>query len=173
MGCQKEVLFHWHCPKVRTAYAVLFALTLTLVDFLTKRWVTAHLVHGDVIPLAGFFNLVRAHNTGAAFSFLAGASGWQNLFFTGVAGVASLVMVYLIWRNSANLLFVAALSLILSGALGNLIDRVMLGYVVDFLDFHVAGWHWPAFNVADSAITLGAVLVAWDGFRPGAKNDPA
>jgi signal peptidase II len=162
--CQRYQL-HCDCPKVRTAYTVLLALFVVVLDFLSKRWVEAHLAFGEFIPVTGFFNLVLAHNTGAAFSFLAGAGGWQNLFFMAVAVVACVVMLVLIYRNTGNILFIASLGLILGGALGNLIDRVMLGHVVDFLDFHLGGWHWPAFNVADSAITVGTVLLVWDGFK--------
>jgi signal peptidase II len=119
---------------------------------------------GPVEPLTGFFNLVLACNKGAAFSFLAGAPGWQTPLFAGFAIVASVVVGVLIVRNPAKRLFCAALALVLGGALGNLVDRLRHGCVVDFLDFHAAGWHWPAFNVADTAITLGAVALILESF---------
>jgi signal peptidase II len=115
-----------------------------------------------------FFNLLLVHNRGAAFSFLAGASGWQRELFIGIAVVASAWIVYLLRKYPRQTLFCFALSLILGGAVGNVIDRIMLDAVVDFLDFHAFGWHWPAFNVADSAITCGAILLVWESVRPAA-----
>jgi signal peptidase II len=135
-----------------------------VLDLLTKRWVEAVLFYGDQIPLTGFFNLVLTYNAGAAFSFLSDAGGWQRWFFSVVAVGASLLIIYLLRRHATDQLFCLALSLILGGALGNLWDRVTLGHVVDFLDFHVAGYHWPAFNIADSAIFLGAALLILDSF---------
>jgi signal peptidase II len=119
---------------------------------------------GPVEPVTGFFNLVLACNKGAAFSFLADAPGWQTPLFAGFALIASVVVGVLIVRNPGKRLFCGALALVLGGALGNLIDRLRIGCVVDFLDFHAAGWHWPAFNVADSAITIGAILLILDSF---------
>ena len=119
---------------------------------------------GPVEPVTGFFNLVLTCNKGAAFSFLASAPGWQTPLFAGFALVASVVVGVLIVRHPGKRLFCAALALVLGGALGNLIDRLRLGCVVDFLDLHAAGWHWPAFNVADSAITLGAVALILESF---------
>jgi signal peptidase II len=135
-----------------------------VLDLLTKRWVEAVLFYGEQIPLTGFFNLVLTYNAGAAFSFLSDAGGWQRWFFSVVAVGASLLIIYLLRRHAADQLFCLALSLILGGALGNLWDRITLGHVVDFLDFHVAGYHWPAFNIADSAIFLGAALLILDSF---------
>ncbi|MEJ5211083.1 MAG: signal peptidase II, partial [Burkholderiales bacterium] len=128
-------------------------------------WVSSHFLPGEQRAVTAFFNLVLAHNTGAAFSLLAQAGGWQRLFFIAVALVATTVIVWLLHRHRHESRFCIALAGILGGALGNLIDRVRLGYVVDFLDFHAAGWHWPAFNVADMAITGGAVLLVWDSLR--------
>jgi signal peptidase II len=105
------------------------------------------------------------YNKGAAFSFLSDQPGWQRYFFTGISTLASLFIVWMLKRNPTQRLFCWALALILGGALGNLIDRVAYGHVIDFLDFHLAGWHWPAFNVADSAITVGALLFVLDEFR--------
>ena len=126
---------------------------------------------GPVEPVTSFFNLVLACNKGAAFSFLADAPGWQTPLFAGFAVVASAVVGVLIVRNPGKRLFCGALALVLGGALGNLIDRLRLGCVVDFLDFHAAGWHWPAFNVADSAITLGAVALILESFLKNASAD--
>ncbi|HEY2336982.1 MAG TPA: signal peptidase II [Burkholderiales bacterium] len=117
-----------------------------------------------VEPVTGFFNLVLACNRGAAFSLLADAPGWQTPVFTAFALVASIVIGILIVRSPGRLLFLAGLALILAGALGNVVDRLRFGCVVDFLDFHAGAWHWPAFNVADSAITIGAVLLILDSF---------
>src|SRR5262245_26038788 len=119
---------------------------------------------GPVEPVTPFFNLVLACNRGAAFSFLADAPGWQTPLFAGFAIVASVVVGVLIVRSPGKRLFLAGLTLVLGGALGNLIDRLRFGCVVDFLDFHAAGWHFAAFNVADSAITLGAVALILDSF---------
>jgi signal peptidase II len=115
-----------------------------------------------VKPITGFFNLELTYNKGAAFSFLADASGWQHQFLTAVGVVASLFIVYLLARHGTQKLFSAALALILGGALGNVIDRIAYGHVIDFLDFHWRGWHWPAFNLADSAIVCGAGLLIVD-----------
>ena len=117
---------------------------------------------GEARPVASFFNLVRVHNSGAAFSFLADASGWQRWFFTGVGLVATVFIVYLLKAHPGQKLFCFALACILGGAVGNVIDRLLHGYVIDFLDFHWAGWHFPAFNLADSAITLGAICMIAD-----------
>ncbi|MES1981933.1 MAG: signal peptidase II [Pseudomonadota bacterium] len=133
-----------------------------LLDQLSKIAVTRHFIYGESLPLTGFFNLVLAHNTGAAFSFLNDAGGWQRWFFSAIALAASIWIVWMLRRHLEQKLFCLALALILGGALGNLIDRVRFGYVVDFLDFYWETYHFPAFNVADSAITCGAVLLLWD-----------
>jgi len=136
-----------------------------VLDRLTKLWVAAVFQLGDKLAVAPSFNLVLAYNTGAAFSLLADAGGWQRLFFSAVAVVASAVIVHLLRRHPGQPLFSLALSLILGGALGNLIDRVAYGHVIDFIQVYCRDWYWPAFNVADSAITVGAVLLVWDSFR--------
>ncbi|MBA4144009.1 MAG: lipoprotein signal peptidase [Nitrosospira sp.] len=141
------------------------ALAVLVLDLITKRWVEATLFHGEQIPLTGFFNLVLTYNAGAAFSFLSDAGGWQRWFFSAIAIGASILIIYLLRKHASEKLFCIALSLILGGALGNLWDRITLGHVVDFLDFHVAGYHWPAFNIADSAIFLGAFGLIVDSFR--------
>lgn len=145
--------------------SLVVALVVLVLDLVSKRWVEAKLFSGEQIPLTNFFNLVLAYNAGAAFSFLSDAGGWQRWFFSLIAAVASVLIVYLLRKHAADRLFCIALSLILGGALGNLWDRITMGHVVDFLDFHVGGYHWPAFNVADSAIFLGAMLMVIDSFR--------
>jgi signal peptidase II len=147
-------------------YAGWFCLSFVVIvfDYLTKMAVLGSLAPGESRALAPFFNLVLVFNKGAAFSFLAAAEGWQTLFFASIAIVASVVIGFLIIRNESKYLFCTGLALILGGALGNLYDRLVYGQVVDFLDFHVAGWHWPAFNVADSAITVGAGILILESF---------
>ena len=142
----------------------LSALVIVL-DQLSKAWITHHFVFGESLRILGVFDLVLAHNTGAAFSFLHDAGGIQVWLFSIIAIVASLWIVWLLRRHSAQALFSLALSLILGGALGNLIDRIAYGYVVDFLHFHWNEHYFPAFNVADSAITCGAFLLILDSFK--------
>ena len=141
----------------------LAALVIAL-DYLTKIAVLASFLPGEARTLAPFFNLVLVFNKGAAFSFLASAQGWQTLLFAAFAIAASVVIAFLILKNKNKDLFCGGLALILGGALGNLYDRIAYGHVVDFLDFHAMGWHWPAFNVADSAITIGAGILILEGF---------
>ena len=138
---------------------------LAVLDQLSKYVMTRVLVFGNGIEVTPFFNLALVYNRGAAFSFLSSASGWQRELFIAIALIASAWVVYLLRRYPRQTLFCFALSLILGGAVGNVIDRLLLGVVVDFLDFHLAGYHWPAFNIADSAITCGAALLIWDGLR--------
>ena len=144
---------------------LLLSAAIIVVDQLTKQWVSQSLELRQMVPVLPYFNLVLAHNSGAAFSFLAEAGGWQRGFFIAVALIASAVIVHLLRKHPGQTLFNLALALILGGALGNLIDRILLGHVVDFLDFYVQGWHWPAFNVADMAITGGAGLLIWDSLK--------
>ena len=138
------------------------ALLTLLLDQLTKIAVVGAFQLGEALPITSFFNLVRVHNPGAAFSFLADAGGWQRWFFTGLGLVAACVMVYLLRMHAGQTLFCLALSLLLGGAVGNVIDRLLYSHVIDFLDFYYGTWHFPAFNVADSAITLGAGLLILD-----------
>mgnify|MGYP002133520700 CR=1 FL=1 len=138
------------------------ALLVLVIDQLTKWLIVGQFVLGDSRPVTGFFNLVRAHNTGAAFSFLAHAGGWQRWLFTGIGIAASALMVWMLRAHPGQKLFGFAIACILGGAIGNVIDRLVHGYVVDFLDLHWAGWHFPAFNAADSAITLGAACLLLD-----------
>jgi signal peptidase II len=150
-------------PGLLTWLAI--ALVVVVLDQVTKTLILGAFQYGDSRPITGFFNIVRAHNTGAAFSFLAGASGWQRWFFVGLGAVASVFIVWMLHKHGEQRLFAWALALILGGALGNVIDRLRHGYVVDFLDFHLGARHFPAFNVADSAISVGAALLIFDELR--------
>src|SRR5688572_25645118 len=143
-----------------------FALSAAIIvaDQLTKWVVLASFAHGERREITAFLNLVLVYNKGAAFSMFADAAGWQTPLLIVFAVVAALIVSYLIVRNREKRVLCLGLALILGGALGNLIDRLRFGHVVDFLDFHALGWHWPAFNVADSAITVGAVLLILEGF---------
>jgi signal peptidase II len=138
------------------------ALLVLVIDQLTKWLILGQFALGDGRVVTSFFNLVRAHNTGAAFSFLAQAGGWQRWMFTGIGVAASALMIWMLRAHPGQKLFGFAIAFILGGAIGNVIDRLVHGYVVDFLDFHWAGWHFPAFNAADSAITLGAACLLLD-----------
>ena len=153
------------------------ALVIFLLDQLTKTLVVGFFQHGDSRQVTDFFNLVRAHNSGAAFSFLANAGGWQRWFFVGLGAVAAGFIVYMLRQHGQQKMFAWALSLILAGAVGNVVDRLVYGYVVDFLDFHwnflaplFPGGHFPAFNVADCSITVGAVLLILDELRRVRKS---
>ena len=138
------------------------ALLVLLIDQFTKVLVLGAFQLGDSTPVTSFFNLVRVHNHGAAFSFLAAAGGWQRWFFTGIGVVATLFMLWMLRSHAGQTLFCLAISLVLGGAVGNVVDRLLHGYVIDFLDFFWGTWHFPAFNMADSAITLGAGLLILD-----------
>ena len=140
-------------------------------DQATKALILATLRDGDAIAVTPFFSIVLMFNTGAAFSFLSSASGWQRWFFVAIAVAAAVVIVVLL-RRGGSLWYQAGLALILGGALGNVYDRLALGKVVDFLLFHYAGWSYPAFNVADSAITVGAAILIFDSLRKR-DDDPA
>ena len=138
------------------------ALIILIADQFTKVLILGAYQLGDSTTITSFFNIVRAHNTGAAFSFLAAASGWQRWLFTGIGVAATVFIVWMLRSHAGQKLFSFAMACILGGAIGNVVDRVMHGYVVDFLDFHLAERHFPAFNVADSAITLGAICLILD-----------
>ena len=142
------------------------AALVVAADQASKYAVSSSLRPGEFREVTGFFNLVLAYNRGAAFSFLSDAGGWQRPLFIAVAAVAVAVIATLLAKHAEERLFCAGLGLILGGALGNVCDRVVLGHVVDFLDFHALGWHFWAFNLADSAISVGAALLILDGVRP-------
>ena len=134
-------------------------------DLYSKYLIQQHFVFGDLHPVTSFFDLVRYHNEGSAFGFLNDAGGWQKWFFNGISIVASVVIIYLLKKHTDEKLFCAGLALVLGGAIGNLYDRITLGYVVDFLNFHLNNHYWPAFNVADSAICVGVGLLLLDSFK--------
>lgn len=144
---------------------LLISAIVLVLDVYTKHLIQQAFQYGEHLQVSSFFDLVRYHNEGAAFSFLATEDGWQRLFFSAIALIASVVMIYLLRKNSEQKLFCLALALVLGGALGNLYDRLTLGYVVDFLFFHIGQYYWPAFNLADSAITGGVALLLLDGFK--------
>ena len=141
-----------------------FSIVLVLVDQISKLWIVGSYQLGESHAITSFFNVVRVHNQGAAFSFLADASGWQRWFFTALGVSAAILIIWMLKNHPGQRLFCLALACILGGAVGNVIDRVLYGYVVDFLDFHWLGLHFPAFNVADSAISLGAAGLILDEF---------
>ena len=138
---------------------------IVALDLYTKHLIQGAFQYGDHRTITSFFDLVRYHNEGAAFSFLADAGGWQKVFFSGVSIVAIIVISYLIRKHQTEKLFCFGLALILGGAIGNLYDRLTLGYVVDFLFFHYKSFYWPAFNVADSAICVGVSVLLVDSFK--------
>jgi signal peptidase II len=155
-------------PRPWWRWLALSAVIIAL-DQLTKALIQGSFEYGESRYVTPFFNLVLVYNKGAAFSFLADAGGWQRFFFIGLTLVISAVLLWMMRGNPGNRLLCLALALVLGGAFGNLYDRVVLGHVVDFIQWHVAGYYWPAFNIADSAIFLGAVGLVIDGFR----NPPA
>jgi len=154
----------------RIAPWLAIAALVVVADQVSKSAISASMRLGEVREITGFFNLVLAHNRGAAFSFLSDAGGWQRLLFIGIAVAATTFIVVMLARHSGERLFSIGLALILGGALGNLWDRIALGHVVDFLDFHAFGWHFWAFNLADSAITVGAGLLILDSLRSGRRG---
>ena len=156
------------------------SIVAIILDQWTKWIATEHLIYGQQNPVLPFLNWTLLHNYGAAFSFLSDAGGWQRYFFTGLAGVVSIIFLFWLMRMPKKMMVLpAAIALILGGAVGNLIDRVSLGYVVDFIHFYYNNSHFPAFNIADSAITLGTILLLIDTFflekqriqRAEAQND--
>ena len=133
-----------------------------VLDHLSKWWVSSTLDFQETVPVWPFFSVVLIHNHGAAFSFLADAGGWQRWLFIGIGLVATVIIVRLLKTHAHEPRMALALALVLGGALGNVIVRALLGYVVDFLYFHYRGFSWPAFNIADSAISVGATILVWD-----------
>ena len=144
---------------------LIVAVIVILADQFTKTLILGDFQLGDSRTVTPYFNVVRAHNTGAAFSFLAGAAGWQRWFFVGLGAVAAVFIVWMLRNHGGQRLFCWALALILGGALGNVVDRLLHGYVVDFIQVHWRGWYFPSFNIADSAITVGAALLILDELR--------
>lgn len=138
------------------------ALLILVLDQISKVAILLYYQLGETTTLTEWLNLVRVHNRGAAFSFLAGAGGWQRWFFVGIGAAATGFMIHLMRSHAAQKLFCLALACIMGGAVGNVLDRLIHGYVVDMVDFHIGNWHFPAFNLADSAITLGVVLLLLD-----------
>ena len=147
------------------------AAVVIVLDQISKQIVLANIAYGETITVAPFWNWVLTFNRGAAFSFLASEDGWQRWFFTVLALGVSGWIVFMLRQHPTQKLLSFALALIMGGALGNVIDRVRFGAVVDFVQWHAAGYYWPAFNVADSAITVGAVLMVWDQFVSGAVKE--
>ncbi|MES9875366.1 MAG: signal peptidase II [Candidatus Sedimenticola sp. 6PFRAG7] len=136
------------------------------LDQISKQLVESSLMVYETVPLVPFFNLTLAYNEGAAFSFLSDQGGWQRWFFSVLALIVSIIMVFWMKRlQQSEWLIAISLSLIVGGALGNLIDRVLFGHVIDFLDIYYQQWHWPAFNIADSAIFIGVIFMLFDAFR--------
>jgi len=149
-------------PAARLSRWLGIALVIVVLDQLTKALILQHFQLGEGTPVTSFFNIVRVHNPGAAFSFLAWASGWQRWFFIGLGFAAAVFIVWMLRSHGGQRMFSWALSLILGGALGNVVDRMLHGYVVDFIQVHYGGWYFPSFNIADSAITIGAALLILD-----------
>ena len=141
------------------------AFVVALADQASKRWITTWMGAAPIRRVNDYFDLVLAHNEGAAFSFLADASGWQRYLFSGIALAALLYIGILITRHADNRRFCLGLGLIMGGALGNLLDRILVGTVTDFIQWHVGHHYWPAFNLADSAITLGVAVLLWDSLK--------
>jgi signal peptidase II len=164
VGLGSKLIFVW----------LLISALVVALDWWTKGLASAHLTLYRPLEVVPGLNLTLAHNYGAAFSFLSDAGGWQRWLFTALASVVTLVLfVWLLRLPAREKLTGVALSLVIGGAIGNLVDRVALGYVVDFIDVYYRDWHWPAFNVADSAITCGVILLLVDGlFLAGRRHEP-
>ncbi len=157
--CERN--FQAKCPKGRFAGFCFVALMVFALDLITKELVIAKFSFGEFYPVTSFFNLCHVRNTGAAFSFLSNAGGWQSTLFVTLALALSLFLLIWLWRerHSTSFALPFSLSLLIAGAMGNCLDRVTRGSVIDFLDFYIGAWHWPAFNVADIAICLGAAIL--------------
>jgi signal peptidase II len=151
---------------------VLLALGILIADQITKWWAQMSLPMAQPIKVTDFLNWFLIYNPGAAFSFLSQAGGWQRWFFTVIGIVAAIVIIWLLQKNTHDRPFCLALALILGGAIGNVLDRLLYGAVVDFIDVHYDGWHWPAFNIADSAISIGATLIVINEIRRAIKDRP-
>ena len=152
--------------QLGSAKAYLFlALLVLIADQISKWWAQMSLPMAQAIKVTDFLNWFLIYNSGAAFSFLSQAGGWQRWFFTIIGIVAAAVIIWLLQKNTQDRPFCIALALILGGAIGNVLDRLLYGAVVDFIDVHYHGWHWPAFNLADSAISIGATLIVINEIR--------
>ena len=148
------------------------SLAVFALDQITKLWVVANFDLYESIQVVPQINITYVHNTGAAFSFLSSAGGWQRWFFVGVAVIASIILtVWLARLKTSDEWMAVTLSLILGGAIGNLFDRISYAYVIDFIDVYYQTWHWPVFNIADCAISIGVVMMLIDTFRPEPTND--
>ena len=166
MASKKKQLFSTARPANNNLLPWLgIAFIVILCDQLSKISMEKLFVFGQEKVITSFFNLVLAYNKGAAFGFLDHQPGWQRYFFTAIGVLAASFIIYMLRRHSGQRMFCWALALIMGGAIGNVIDRIMYGHVIDFLDFHLYGTHFPAFNLADSAIFLGAVLFIFDELR--------
>jgi signal peptidase II len=144
---------------------ILIALLIVILDFISKQWIFNHLDLGGTLIITSFLNIVHFQNTGAAFSFLSEASGWQRYFFIGISLAAIIIITRLIHQRLKQPLLCLALSFILGGAIGNLCDRSYYGFVIDFIYVHYEAYYWPAFNVADSFISIGVALILYDAFK--------
>ena len=158
-------------PEVSSLRLLALSAGIIGADQLSKHWIIGNYALYEPHPVLPVLDITRLHNPGAAFSFLAGAGGWQKWFFVVLALGISAWLLSMLRHHAQERLLPASLSLILGGAIGNVIDRLRFDAVVDFLDFHLAGYHWPAFNVADSAITVGVVLMLWHQFRYGKDTE--
>tara|TARA_B100000035_G_scaffold210907_1_gene180582 strand:+ start:48685 stop:49146 length:462 start_codon:yes stop_codon:yes gene_type:complete len=145
-------------------YAISFAIVI--FDQLSKKIILANMALRDIVEVTSFFDIVHLHNYGAAFSFLHNAGGWQRYFLSAISIVVSIALPFYIKKNKHDIFLAMGLTLILGGAIGNLVDRLFLGYVVDFLSLHIDNiFYWPAFNIADSAISLGVILLIYDALK--------
>ena len=144
---------------------ILIALLIVILDFISKQWIFNHLELGSAFVITSFLNIVHFQNTGAAFSFLSEASGWQRYFFMGISSIAIIMIIRLMRQRLKQPLLCLALTFILGGAIGNLCDRSYYGFVIDFIYVHYDVYYWPAFNVADSFISIGVALILYDAFK--------
>lgn len=144
---------------------ILIALLIVILDFISKQWIFNHLELGSAFVITSFLNIVHFQNTGAAFSFLSEASGWQRYFFMGISSIAIIMIIRLMRQRLKQPLLCLALTFILGGAIGNLLDRSYYGFVIDFIYVHYDAYYWPAFNVADSFISIGVALILYDAFK--------
>ena len=160
---------------MRSRFAAWLGLSALIIalDQATKYWITAWLSFGETVRVTGFFDVVLVYNPGAAFSFLSSASGWQRWFFVALAGAVSVWLIVLIRRHARERWLPLSFALILGGAIGNVIDRVMYGAVIDFLYFHIGRYGWPAFNVADSAISVGVCILLWEQLTAHRRHQAA